>query len=190
MFEIQQNHGLKLILDVFNRYHWKFQYDKRNEIKACLENIWEIDNKIKEIRKKNPDAVRVLHDIKPETTEEFLDASCDIMLKIVSLMKKEDHRLALLNRTFRRKHTLRQIGAGKEEIELEEIPELGYAKRLEKWSRDMKKATAEAYKITKEKGLKYIKKRLDEVIKDMRWFENSVQLEEQTVGKAEKPVQI
>ena len=31
MLKIQQNHGIKYILDRFERFRWKFQFEKRNE---------------------------------------------------------------------------------------------------------------------------------------------------------------
>jgi len=106
-------------------------------------------------------------------------------------MEEEDKNIGILNHAFlRKKHTLREIEADKEEIELEEIPEIGYAERLERWARDMKLVADQAYKETKDPSIKEMDKDLNNIIKDMKWFENSVKFEEGLIEEAKGAIEI
>ncbi len=137
MLSVDQSHGLKHILDVFDRYPWKFQYEKRHEIKNCLENLWHIDTIMKDIDR---DIVFEMRNADPEHPKDFLKAASVIVPRIVYLMEKEDKEITRLNHAFAVHHA-DEVRADKGEIEEEEESEESYAKKLERWAKRMIQTT-------------------------------------------------
>lgn len=174
MFKIEQNHGLKYLIERFERTKLRFQYEKRNEIRDALHNIYEIDSIYKELRKEDFKTLELLHKEDPTHVDHFLSAASELIRKIIKLMKAEESELIKLHNDFLH-HA--DIGHEKHEILSEERSEESYAKRLEAWAQKMsvtvEKVNARVNKIE----LSIFQKRLKDLSKDMQWFEDEVEEE-------------
>jgi hypothetical protein len=191
MFRIEQSHGLKHIIDVFDRYGWKFQYEKRKEIHDCLKTLMHLDHHVKHLRINHPEVLKLYYFNHSRFRHDFMKSACKIIQKIVLLMEEEDQDITVLNEEFQN-HSLSEdeILVEKNAIESEDAQEERYAKKLEAWADKMITVTKIIYKKHHLDDLKQFLVHLKNIKKDMRWFESSVEKEEKIIEKSKGAVKI
>ncbi len=163
MLSIDQNHSLKYLIDKFDHNKWQFQYEKRHEIKDCLNNMLEIDNLFKHIRIHDPHLGAIFHNIEKE---HFLRHFSSLVFQIIDLMKKEDIALEKIKVSF--------SGKQLSQIQKEENMEESAAEQMILWATRLRAYADLLYKQTKEHHLKELISRLSKIEKDMEWFEESL----------------
>ena len=85
MLPIDQSHGLKYLITLFDNHKWAFQYKKRQQIRDCLQNLYEIDSLLKKMQQESPVAVKTINYKDPKIGEYFTAATTRIMQKIIGL---------------------------------------------------------------------------------------------------------
>jgi hypothetical protein len=180
MFDVDQSHGLKYIIERFDKHKIKYQFEKRNEIRDCLQNLYDIDLIIKGLHKENSPILHLLEQKMPGHRHHFLSPACTIISKIILLMEEEDYELGRLRHAF----TAEITEFERDKISHQDIPEETSAKKLETWACNMIGVVKDAYSQVKDLRLKELKKKFKNVVRDMKWFTCTVQEEEYLIKRA------